>query len=152
VKILFVLSLFLFLVGCSESAIDRANKVDISQAQPYFVIKTDSFSAPEGRDRLRIVVHAPAAVTKSQRAQTAIKAAFDYQKETGAYEVESWLEALPKVSERIAIADYYPYKKKAWGDASPYMLSVEASDYVIEGELKPNDIILNKVLEIKFSE
>lgn len=129
---LFGLVVFVFagLIGCSNQ---KEAVPDISRALPYEILDTESYPAPEGKGRYKVIVYSRDAKTKEQRAQTAIKAAVDFQREKKAYEVLVWLEALPKVSERLAIADYYPYKESAWGEKKTYIWSVEASRYEVKG-------------------
>lgn len=102
--------------------------VDLSQAQQYrIVMPVESYPAPEGKPRIKILVYAETAVTFEQRAQTAMKAAIDYA-DGGAYEVMVWLERDAEQSERVAIADYFPYGKMAFGNASINVWDVRAAD------------------------
>ena len=104
-------------------------------------------SRPTDKGRYKIIVYSKATENLEQRAQAAIKATIDFQLEKKAYEVLVWLEALPKVSERLAIADYYPFKVSSWGDQKAYIWSVEASGYVVKNyKINSLDLILNRYL------
>ncbi len=141
-------------LGCSiqeetPSAVNLSRLPDISQAQGYRILGVESYPAPRDRGRYRIVIYSENAKTRDQRAQTAIKAAIDLQRrsEVKAYEILVWLEALPQISERLAIVDYHPYKVSAWGDEKEHIWSVDASDYqVLGGEINSLEVILSEYL------
>ncbi|VFQ44366.1 hypothetical protein [Desulfoluna butyratoxydans] len=135
-------ALALAMAGCSGNDVP-----DMSQAQVYEILDSESYPAPDDKGRYKIIIYSRDAKTFEQRAQTAIKAAVDFQKKKNAYEVIVWLEALPKVSERVAIAEYYPFKKSSWGNDKEYIWLVEGSGYEVRGsELNPMDILLNVYL------
>ena len=102
--------------------------LDLSFAREYDVLDIEEFPSPSTEGRYRLIIYSGDAKTLDQRAQTAIKAAIDFQGERKAFEVQVWLEALPRVSERVAIADYFPYGISAWGNKSEYIWLVSASE------------------------
>jgi len=136
------------IVGFFGCSIQEQTLPDMSQAQGYRMLSIESFPAPEGRERYRIIIYSDGAITRDQRAHTAIRAALDLQgKAKRAYEVSVWLEALPRISERVAIADYYPYKVSSRGDEKEHIWSVEASDYqVTSGKIDTAELFLEEYL------
>ena len=102
--------------------------LDLSLAREYDVLDIEEFPSPSTEGRYRLIIYSEDAKTLDQRAQTAIKAAIDFQRKRKAYEVQVWLEVLPNLSERVAIADYYPYGISAWGNKSEYIWLVNASE------------------------
>lgn len=143
-KALLFVGLVLAIVGCSKQS---EVLPDISKAQEYQILGAESYAAPADKGRYKVIIYSASAKTVDQRAQTAIKVAIDFQREKKAYEVLVWLEALPKVSERLAVADYYPFKVSSWGDEKEYAWSVEASDYEVAGyKVNSLDIIMKMYL------
>lgn len=143
-RALLLVGLVMAIVGCSKQS---EVLPDISKAQEYQILGTESYPAPVDKGRYKIIIYSESAKTFDQRAQTAIKAAIDFQREKKAYEVLVWLEALPKVSERLAIADYYPFKVSSWGDEKVYFWSVEASYYEVKSqEIRSLDVIMETYL------
>jgi hypothetical protein len=120
----FVVTLLFGCSGDKKPAIHGAD-VDVSQAQLVTVISVDELPSPDGKERLRFVVYAENAHSIDQRAQTAMALAIGAAK-AGAYEVLVWLEAEPKLSRRLAVADYYPYGDTAFGKPAPHIWDVYA--------------------------
>ena len=116
----------------------------LEQAQAYTILKTEDYPAPRGKGRYKVIAHSKNARTFEQRAQTAIQIAVDWHNKTQAYEILVWLEILPALSARVAIADYYPHNVTAWEKNAPYQLQVQATNYQagVNGEYKSIDIIL----------
>lgn len=80
------------------------------KAHKYQLIERDDTSF-RGRDRLRWIIIAPTAITKADRAATAMKAARDLQNETNADLAQIWLEAgkfATGQGMQLAIATYIP--------------------------------------------
>ena len=109
----------------------------------YTILEVEDYPAPQGKGRYKVIAHSENARTFEQRAQTAIQIAVDWHNKTQAYEILVWLEILPELSARVAIADYYPLNVTAWGKSPPYQLQVEATSYQagMNGEYKAFDII-----------
>ena len=116
----------------------------LEQAQTYTILEVEDYPAPQGKGRYKVTAYSENAQTFEQRAQTAIQIAVDWHNKTQAYEILVWLEILPELSARVAIADYYPLNVTAWGKNPPYQLQVEAANYQagMNGEYEPFDIIL----------
>ena len=116
----------------------------LKQAQAYTILDVEDYPAPQGKGRYKVIAYSENAQTFEQRAQTAIQIAVDWHNKTQAYEILVWLEILPELSARVAIADYYPLNVTAWGKNPPYQLAVEATNYQagMNGEYKSVDIIL----------
>lgn len=124
------------LAGCSSgehgendaTRMQLGADVELTHAQQYRqVAPLESFPSPPGKGRYRFVIHSDSAVTFEQRAQTAMKAAMDFAK-GNAYEVQVWLEREPEKSERVAVADYYPYGEMAYGRPAANVWDVRAAD------------------------
>ena len=116
----------------------------LEQVQAYTILEVEDYPAPRGKGRYKVIAHSENARTFEQRAQTAIQIAMDWHNKTQAYEILVWLEILPELSARVAIADYYPLNVTAWERNAPYQLQVEATNYQasMNGEYKSIDIIL----------
>ena len=142
-KLLMVFLCFV-MVSCSDNSKTEAKPSEIkskgivlpeiTSAKEYRVLKIETFPASNNRSRYRVIAYSESAKTFVERAQTAIKVAAEHQKKTRSHEVQVWLEAIPNGTERIAIADYYPYDETAWGEKPPYKWQVEASDAEVTQE------------------
>lgn len=115
---------------------------NISDGKDYELIAREEFPAPPGIGRYRYVIYSKDAKTFTERAQTAIKAALDYQRAASAHEIQIWLEGLPKVSERVAVADYYPFGITAFGTKAPFLWKVDSTDSSVNG-VEPDSYIMN---------
>lgn len=102
------------------------------------VLKVEDYPAPQGKGRYKVIAHSENAQTFEQRAQTAIQIAVDWHNKTQAYEILVWLEILPELSARVAIADYYPHNVTASERNASYQLQVEVTNYQagMNGEYK----------------
>ncbi len=103
-------------------------KGPLSEAKTYTVINKMDVSIP-GRKRMGIVIISSEAKTYNELAQTAMKAAMDYQKETGADLSYVWLEMSPLTQGagyQLATADYAPDGKGNSEMATPFTWEVEA--------------------------
>ena len=101
--------------------------LDISQWQTYKQSNVEALPAPSKKQRYKITITAPNAVTKIQQAHTVLHAALFYAREYKAHEMLINLvnhpEALP-----IAQADYYKQATSAYGTVMPYVLQIKAAD------------------------
>ena len=88
----------------------------------YTILEVEDYPAPQGKGRYKVIAHSENARTFEQRAQTAIQIAVDWHNKTQAYEILAWLEILPELSARVAIADYYPHNVTARESNAPYQL------------------------------
>jgi RNA polymerase subunit RPABC4/transcription elongation factor Spt4 len=85
-------------------------QVDVSQAKDYQVISSEDFSFT-GRKRIQINIAAPDATSYEELAQTAIKAALDFQKQQNANVVYIFLgDDIEMINngDALAIARYSP--------------------------------------------
>lgn len=141
-----VLALFLILsvTACSQ---EKSPKPDTPLAKTFNILNIEEFAAPGDKKRYRLTIYSKEAKTFEERAQTAINAAYvTHNADKDIYEVDVWLEALPKISERVAYVSYYPYKESAWGGKeNKAWKTVESSNYQITGDkVNSLDIILKK--------
>ena len=79
----------------------------------YTILEVEDYPAPQGKGRYKVIAHSENARTPEQWAQTAIQIAVDWHNKTQADEILVWLEILPELSARAAIADYYPHNVTA---------------------------------------
>lgn len=94
----------------------------LEQVQAYTILEVEDYPVPQGKGRYKVIAHSENAQTSEQRAQTAIQIAVDWHNKTQAHEILIWLEILPELSARVAIADYYPHNVTAWESNAPYQL------------------------------
>ena len=107
---------------------ENDNKGPLSQAKSYVIVGKEDVSIP-GRKRMGIIVISREAKTYDELAQTAMKAAMDYQKETEADLSYVWLEMSAQTQGagyQLAIADYAPDGKGNSDIAVPFKWQVEA--------------------------
>lgn len=83
------------LVRLIDGDVSQQKKLpDMSLAKPYEVVSSNDFSFP-GRKRVSRSIIAPSAKSYEERAHTAIKAAYDLQKESGAVVASIWVLSSP---------------------------------------------------------
>ena len=140
VKFLLLLPL-IFLTACSDNGLSTID-VDISQAQEYVIIETESYPTPPDKLGKRIFIYAPKANSFEQRGHTLVKAAHELVNSKGLYEVIIKLLALPSIEPKYVQAgraQYNPYKKNTWGEKEDYVWEVEASSLkIVDGQLDKN--------------
>lgn len=109
---------------------------DTSRARPYVVVAADDFSAGYGRTRKSLCISSNVG-SFAARAQTAIRAALDLQKDTGADYVQVAMTPIGDIgcSEYFtAIAEYSPDGGGVSGDAKNHYWMVQATDIVLDIE------------------
>ena len=130
----FVILATVLLLGAPACGENQA-KVPTNQASMYETISVNdtSFGA---RKRLSARIVAPTAVTHEQRAQTALKAAVDLQKQRRVDAVGVFLEISPGlagIGYVLAIADYAP-DGGGWSGSTPFRNGIweaAATDHVV---------------------
>lgn len=111
-------------------------------AQPYTIVDRSDFSFIS-RDRYSISIVSTQATNRLQFAHTAMKAAVDTQKETGADVVSVWLEPSIECQGsglQYAIVNYAPDGKGLDGESS-WKWEVEAA----EKQLPPGELAISKL-------
>ncbi|MBL4774473.1 MAG: hypothetical protein JKY87_00230 [Mariprofundus sp.] len=114
---------------------------EISEAQPYTIIKTYSYPTPPDKQGFEFTIFSKQATTLEKRSQTAIKAALDILKDKGLYEVQIKMNAYPDNNKFyfLAYVKYQPYKKNTWGDEKEYVWDVTANKYeIVDGKIIDN--------------
>ena len=141
----FVILTAVLLLGAPACGENQA-KVPTDQATVYELISVNdtSFAA---RKRLSARIVAPTAVTHEQRAQTALKAAVDLQKERRVDAVGVFLEISSRLAGQgfvLAIASYAP-DRRGWGGEP---LRHETWEAQATGHVVPQNVI--KIAELWF--
>lgn len=116
------------------------------QSQLITVLNVENFPSPEKRKRIRLTIYSENAKTIEERAQTAIGMAYSvFKADPDYYEIDIWLEALPSISKRVALVNYYPYKENAYGAKRDRAWeTVQATDFqVVSGSLTGLDSYLS---------
>jgi len=134
--LLFVLALIVGIFGSNSNSEPKPPATPY--AKPFKVLKIETFPAPEDRKRLRVIIYSKDAKTFDERAQTAMLAAYStWKADPRNYEIDVWLEAKPKISERVAFVSYYPYKETAFGEKKKTdWVEVQATDFDVEKDWK----------------
>jgi hypothetical protein len=129
----FFASLVMLASSCTSSSSSNApNLPDISKAQPYTVISSKDTSIRASRKRRHIQITSTA-ISREERAQTAMKAAIDSQQELGLDMVEVWLEpdaSLMGLGYQYAIARYAP-DGRGFNPPQQWKWEVEASEQIV---------------------
>lgn len=138
--LLFVLSIAL--TACVSEFKKPALDIDVSQAKPYAVIKTQTYATPRDKKGLEIFIYAPSANNFDQRGQTLIKAAHELLIANELHEVIVKMSALATTSPKYIHAGrvyYAPQKTNTWGQTEKYVWEVEASyQKIFDGKLEEN--------------
>lgn len=103
------------------------------ESHPYTVVNADDYSFP-GRNRQRWIITSPKALTKEDRALTAIQAAKDLQNKTNADQANIFLVIDGLKSSHgmpLAVVTYTPDGKGNSGDQDSEVWEVDSSDKVL---------------------
>jgi len=109
---------------------------DFSQARSYTVVDKQDFSAGYGRTRIALCI-ASDAERFTARAHTAIRAAVDVQRDTGADYIQVAITPIAGIGCRehfTAVAEYAPDGGGITGDAQNRFWQVKATDIVLDLE------------------
>lgn len=139
IKAAIIMFSFSFFTGCTSETEEKsqANKINLDQAKEYQLLSKEDFSFA-GRDRIQYNITSPDSDSFESLAQTGIKAAMDYQKQSRANVVTVFLgESIENINngDAQAIIKYAPDGGGFSGDQG-WKWQIEAIEPLSELEKK----------------